>query len=160
MPITGEAQQGSKHRRLIQAGEHSCDISRTFRRNCGPLSFLVPPPCPSLSVSDACETTRFTFMQVQVLPGFVNEDFRPALWLFVPQFLRDLTASIEWTCMPATMHALSLAAFASIIGPFGAPPSPSPLCGRCSCALCGLLALPQTQVRKLVVGSSGVSVPA
>lgn len=68
-----------------------------------------------------------TGVLVQVLPGFVNEDVRPALWFFVPQFLRDLTASIEWTCMPATMHALSLAAFASIIGPFGAPPCICPV---------------------------------
>lgn len=58
----------------------------------------------------------------QILPDFLTQEVRPALWAFMPQAVRDAFASITWTCMPAQMHAVALAAFASIIGPFGATP--------------------------------------
>lgn len=62
----------------------------------------------------------------QMLPDFVTQEVRPALWTFVPQAVRDAFAAITWTCMPAQMHAVALAAFASIIGPFGASLRPLP----------------------------------
>ena len=55
----------------------------------------------------------------EVLPDFVVEDLRP-LTVLVPAAVRSALSSITWTCMPAQMHAIALAAFASLIGPFGA----------------------------------------
>ena len=56
---------------------------------------------------------------VGVLPDFVIGELGPALAL-LPPALRDLGRTLQWTCMPAQMHAMALAMFASIIGPFGA----------------------------------------
>jgi phosphatidate cytidylyltransferase len=56
-----------------------------------------------------------------ILPDFVLEDVRPLINL-LPQSIQKSTARIVWTCMPAQMHAMVLATFASLVGPFGAPP--------------------------------------
>eukprot|EP00892_Ulva_mutabilis_P008468 jgi/Ulvmu1/5994/UM026_0118.1 len=85
--------------------------------------------CPrrELSFGDLTCATPTTFLPVhyslpdlwEILPDFIVEEVRPALWTFVPAAVRDTFAATSWTCMPAQMHALALAAFASIIGPFG-----------------------------------------
>jgi phosphatidate cytidylyltransferase len=54
-----------------------------------------------------------------VLPTWLVEEIRPPLQVF-PAFVRDATSQFSWQCMPVQMHAIVLAAFASIIGPFGA----------------------------------------
>jgi phosphatidate cytidylyltransferase len=54
----------------------------------------------------------------EVLPEFIIGEIRPVLQDF-PQVVRDTTAALSWTCMPAQMHSIALAMFASIIGPFG-----------------------------------------
>jgi hypothetical protein len=59
----------------------------------------------------------------KVLPDFVVEDIRPLLNM-LPAAVQAAVACVSWTCMPAQMHAMALAAFASIIGPFGALPPP------------------------------------
>ena len=56
-----------------------------------------------------------------MLPDFVIEDLRPLLGV-IPVAVRQAMGSVRWTCMPAQMHAVALAAFASLIGPFGAAP--------------------------------------
>lgn len=88
--------------------------------------------CPrrELSFGELSCDTPPAFVAVQyslpdlwgILPDFIVEEVRPALWTFVPGAVRDTFAAVSWTCMPAQMHAVALAAFASIIGPFGASP--------------------------------------
>jgi hypothetical protein len=53
-----------------------------------------------------------------ILPDFVVEDVQPLVHM-LPLAFRKAMASISWTCMPAQMHAMVLAAFASLVGPFG-----------------------------------------
>lgn len=55
-----------------------------------------------------------------ILPDFLVSEIRPALNA-LPQAVQGTAASIAWTCMPAQMHAVVLAMFASLVGPFGAP---------------------------------------
>jgi phosphatidate cytidylyltransferase len=54
-----------------------------------------------------------------VLPDWLVEEIRPPLQV-LPAVVRDTASSISWQCMPVQMHAIVLAAFASIVGPFGA----------------------------------------
>lgn len=54
-----------------------------------------------------------------VLPEWLVDEIRPPLQV-LPAFVRDATSSVSWECMPVQIHAMVLAAFASIVGPFGA----------------------------------------
>lgn len=65
-----------------------------------------------------------------VLPELVVDELKPMVGL-LPAVLREAAASVSWSCMPVQMHAIVLAAFASIIGPFGA--FPCALCDRARC---------------------------
>lgn len=84
-----------------------------------------------------CEATpMFTPTEYQlsdmwsVLPELVVDELKPMVGL-LPAVLREAAASVSWSCMPVQMHAIVLAAFASIIGPFGAF-----LCALCDRACC------------------------
>ena len=90
----------------------------------------------------------------EVLPHFVVEDVRPLLGL-LPAAVHEAAAGVTWACMPAQMHAIALAAFASIIGPFGAAcPLPHHCGAQDACAPEPPCVLPHDGVRAAAQAAS------
>lgn len=72
--------------------------------------------CPRSSLYTPAEYSVKDFWEV--LPDFIAADFQPVASL-LPQAFADAAGALRWTCMPVQMHAMALALFASVVGPFG-----------------------------------------